>query len=490
MTSWRFAQNLFCALFVHLIFAVSVFAQQDAVERASQLEVQGKFQEAAALLQDALGTVGGDRIARKNLEFEQDRLERIKQDYTLTKEKLYQILQKSVKALTEQEFEQWVQEGRFDARVIDGATYYIGVSRSNLFFRYPELTSRRINPPDWTEFEQNTWQGVKSIRKAAQEQHTPYVLPKRFSATMTVTAEANAAPTGETIRAWLPVPRVYPHQKDMEFLASSSPAKTIAAENSPIRTVYLEQTAEQDKPTVFTIEYAYTAYGIWFDVKPEHTQPYDKDDSGASGFTKQGPHVVFTEKIKELSQKLAGGETNPAAKARKFYNWITENIKYSYALEYSTIRNISDYCLSKGYGDCGQAALLFITLCRYNSIPARWQSGWLTMPGGKTIHDWTEIYLKSYGWVPVDPYMGVFAMQYFSAPVGMRKEIRDFYFGGLDQYRMAANSDHNQELTPPKQSLRSDNVDFQRGELEFGTTNIYFNKYSYKLEIKEREKTP
>src|SRR2546430_10087540 len=33
-------------------------------------------------------------------------------------------------------------------------------------------------------------------------------------------------------------------------------------------------------------------------------------------------------------------------------------------------------------------------------------------------------------------------------------------------YRMAANSDHNQTLKPPKQSMRSDDVDFQRGELE------------------------
>jgi hypothetical protein len=108
------------------------------------------------------------------------------------------------------------------------------------------------------------------------------------------------------------------------------------------------------------------------------------------------------------------------------------------------------------------------------------------MPGGKTIHDWTEIYVNPYGWIPVDPYMGVFAMQYFSGPIEQRKEIRDFYFGGLDQYRMAANSDHNQELNPPKQSMRSDNVDFQRGEAEYGTTNLYFDKYSYGLKVEEK----
>ena len=51
--------------------------------------------------------------------------------------------------------------------------------------------------------------------------------------------------------------------------------------------------------------------------------------------------------------------------------------------------------------------------------------------------------------------------------------MRDFYFGGLDQYRMIANSDHSQALTPPKNTMRSDDVDFQRGELEYGDQNIY-----------------
>ena len=60
----------------------------------------------------------------------------------------------------------------------------------------------------------------------------------------------------------------------------------------------------------------------------------------------------------------------------------------------------------KGYGDCGQEAMLFITLCRLNGVPARWQSGWNTFSRDKSNHDWTEIYLAPYGWMPADPYMG------------------------------------------------------------------------------------
>jgi transglutaminase-like putative cysteine protease len=309
------------------------------------------------------------------------------------------------------------------------------------------------------------------------------VLPKRFRNTMTVTAKADAAPDGEIIRAWLPIPRQYPFQTECRLLQTSPPAKQVAPETSPIRSVYLEQTARKGEPTVFKVEYEYTAYGVSFDVKPEVVTTCDPKDPSLKPWLGESPHVVFTREMRALSLQLAGGEENPARLAKKFHDWIGDNIKYSYAIEYSTIRNIGEYCRSRGYGDCGQEALLFITLCRLNGIPARWQSGWNLFPGSKTMHDWAEIYLAPYGWMPVDPYMSIWAMRYARTLTPEQKRfVRDFYFGGLDPYRMAANSDHSQELDPPKRSLRSDDVDFQRGELEWGTRNIYFNQYSWRLE--------
>ncbi|MEX1138136.1 MAG: transglutaminase-like domain-containing protein [Bacteroidota bacterium] len=479
--------------FIILIFFAVAQAQlpppeSPAVKQAAELEEQGRFIEATALLGQALANQIRSPYPeiRKQLEFELDRLDRIRRDYSHTKNSLYESLIRSVKDLTVEEYEAWIAEGRFDMRMIDSVTSFMGSSRSNLFFRYPELRARRLNAPDDSEFEQSTLAAVKSIKQAALERNAPFVLPRNFRNTMTVTVKPNTVPAGETIRAWLPVPKAYPHQLNISIISSSSPVKNLDDMNSPIRSAYMEQKAERGKPTLFSVEYEYTAFGIWFNLQPLAIQPYDTADATYREFTREGPHVVFTEKIRSLSTQLAGLEPNPLTKAKAFYNWVSETIQYSYALEYSTIRNISDYCLKKNYGDCGQAALLFITLCRANGIPARWQSGWLTIPGGKTIHDWTEIYINPYGWVPVDPYMGVFAMQYFNGPIEQRQEIRDFYFGGLDQYRVAANSDHNQQLNPPKQSMRSDNVDFQRGEVEYGVTNIYFDKYSFGLKVEEK----
>ena len=465
-------------------------AKADTLKEVNQLELNGQFKQAAATLTAALQSKSLPAPERKKLEFELDRLERIKKDYSDTKEDLFAGLKKSVKGLTAAEYDQWIAEGRFDTREIDGQRYFMGSSESNLYFRYPELNARRIKPKSTAE-EKTRLEACLAIKKAALAEKKAYVLPKRFHVTMTVTAKATAAPPGEIIRAWLPIPRSYPFQNEFDLISASSKVKHLDDPQSPIRSVYLEQPAKKGSATEFAIEYNYTTHGVWFEVAPAQVRPCDPNDAALKEFTHEAPHVVFTPEIRALSQQIAGDETNPYLKAKKFYDWIAEHIKYSYALEYSTIRNIGDYCRTKGYGDCGQEALLFITLCRFNGIPARWQSGWNTFPGAKSNHDWSEIYIAPYGWMPVDPYMGIFAMRYANTLTpGQKHELRDFYFGGLDQYRMSANSDHNAALTPPKQSMRSDDVDFQRGELEWGQHNIYLDEYSWSLNLKEVKLAP
>jgi len=469
-----------------LLSSAPCFAREAVVGQAEQLELGGDFKAAAGLLSKALDNKTLRAADRKELEFELDRLARIRLDFPYTKDALFADLKNSVKGLTADEYEQWVREGRFDSREIDGKRFFMSSSVSNLFFRYPDLYARSLPPKKSADLEKRHWETCVAIQKAALAEKKPYVLPKRFEATMTVTAKANAAAAGETLRAWLPIPREYPFQTGFEVLSSTPAIERLDDSLSPIRAAYFELPAVKDRPAEFKLAYEYTTHGVWFDLKPEEVRPCNTNDPAFREFTREAPHIEFTPEIRALSQQIAGNETNPCLKAKKFYDWIADNIKYSYAIEYSTIRNISDYCRSRGYGDCGQEALLFMTLCRLNSIPARWQSGWNTFPGAKSIHDWTEIYLAPYGWVPVDPYMGIFATRYATTlKPQQRRQIRDFYFGGLDQYRMIANSDHNQVLNPPKETMRSDNVDFQRGELETGSHNIYFNEYSYKLDLKE-----
>src|SRR6185436_6322808 len=175
------------------------------VQKADSLEQSGRFKEAAEDLRAGISNASTNSPERKTLEFELDRLDRIKKDFPYSKDGLFNELKSSVKGLTDKEFDGWIAEGRFDSRVIDGERRFMVSSVSNLYFRYPELNPRRTPPKDTTRVDHASWETVVAIKKAARQQKTPYVLPKRFRVDMTVTANPNSAPDGETIRSWIPV---------------------------------------------------------------------------------------------------------------------------------------------------------------------------------------------------------------------------------------------------------------------------------------------
>ena len=484
--TFPFARRIMKSSFGILLVALSTATAQPHLKaRIDSLEAAGAFSEATAWLTQQLA-VERNAAKRRTWQWEIDRLKRIALDYSTERDRLWSQLQRSIRDVTSEEFEQWISEGRFDRRYIDGEERFTYTSRSNLFWRYADVAARRINPPNDSAFERAVWQNARDIREAVAKQGKPYVLPRSFTVRMKVTAEPKGLADGALVRAWLPVPREFPFQTDIRLVRSSVPA-SLDNEHSPIRSAYMEQRWEGDSTIAFEVEYDYTHYGIRFPLDPSLVELADPSDPVVRAYTAEGPHVVFSDTIRSLARSIAAEVSGPLLTARAFYDWIADNIQYSYAREYSTIRNLSEYCLLNRYGDCGQEALLFITLCRVSGIPARWQSGWFTFPGGKTNHDWTEIYVKPWGWIPVDPYMGIFARQYLTTlGPDEQQEVLDFYFGGLDQYRIAANSDHSQALRPRKRGLRSDDVDFQRGELEADGSNMYFDVMTYQVDVTER----
>ena len=116
-----------------------------------------------------------------------------------------------------------------------------------------------------------------------------------------------------------------------------------------------------------------------------------------------------------------------------------------------------------------------LSLCRASGVPARWQSGWTLWPERSGLHDWAEIFVEPYGWLPVDvDYAVHFVHEYETLSADEKQEIIDFYFGGIDAHRLVINREHGYPLYPPKRFPRSDDVDFQRGELETDRGNLYY----------------
>lgn len=384
---------------------------------------------------------------------------RLKLDYGLTEAALYQKLQDYIVNLKPAEFKQWLAEGRFENKIIEGNKYYFNRAIDNLFFRNSNLNKRNLKYKPQKEVYKRLLAHIRKIKKQK-------IVTKKFRVKMQVSFSKKFS----RLRTWLPMPASY------NLIDSSHKIKLISSPKEHLQAAYLEA----ENSSEIWLKYDYQNSGIYF-------QKILDEDLDSKFLKENLPHIAFTQEIRALSSQILknNSSNNNLEKAQKFYNWISENIRYSFAPEYSTISNLSQTCLNNLYGDCGQAAFLFITLCRLNGVPARWQSGVWHFQGKQTIHDWAAIYIKPYGWIPVDPYMGMQAMQYSELSLEDKLELKDFYFGGLDTYRLLVNTDNNVMLKPNKCSIRSDEVDFQRGEFESDCQNIYFDQFKYNYSFEE-----
>lgn len=224
-----------------------------------------------------------------------------------------------------------------------------------------------------------------------------------------IKVDADAVPEGETVRAWIPWPRDIPGQQGEVKLLAASPGTALIAPGATLqRTAYLEAKARRGTPTEFAIEYELLLAAQYHAIDPAKVRSAPATAALAPFLAERTPHVVFSDDLRAFSRSVVGAETNPYRIAQKLFAAV-DRIPWAGALEYSTIRNISEYALHAGHADCGQQTLLLITLLRMNGIPARWQSGMVFGADGyDNLHDWGMVHLAPYGWVPMDVTTGRF----------------------------------------------------------------------------------
>jgi len=478
---------MFCAALV-AAFSVAAsatvagqdFVGADFVGEAPSKEIDaGHFKAAEASIAKALAKPGLTADQRSALEFQRERMRRILIDFTLDAEAVKARLHKQIPDLTDAEFAKWDAAGLLEKQVIDGRTLYFKRAPANLFRISAQARARRQEQLAFDDGPNEILNDHhRAVREAALANHSTSVLPRRESVTQILTVNADAVPAGETIRAWIPYPRAVPGQQEDIRLMGSDPGKAdIAPESTLQRTAYLEKKAEAGKPTEFSITYEVTLYARYVDIDPARVIRAPITPDLAPFVAERAPHIVFTDAMRAYSKKIVGNETDPYRIAQKLFAAV-DTIPWAGAREYSTISNISDYTLHAGHGDCGEQTLLLMTLLRLNGIPTRWQSGWIFSDGKyNNIHDWGQVYLAPYGWVPMDVTFGRLAAGANAKPGDDKLEW--FYLGGLDAYRIAFNDDYSQPLTPPKSFFRSETVDSQRGEVEWKGGNLYFDQWDY-----------
>lgn len=256
--------------------------------------------------------------------------------------------------------------------------------------------------------------------------------------------------TGE-LALYVALPVLHVGQQVANIKIEPEPARVISRDGNDI--IIWHKIGLNDKTRyIFYYDFDLTFSPVLSSVDADGLLPYDTASSKYMRNTRSERWIEITEEIRCLANELTAKQRSPLEKARKIFDWVSENIKYEYPDE--SLRG-ADKTLRRRKGDCGEFARLFVALCRAIGIPARPITAlWQEQNGG---HVWAEIYFSPYGWMPVDTTIAnVFkddnlkgARDKVRSIAGIDTEDPAWFFGNLYPKRIIVGLGANIEVPSP-----------------------------------------
>ena len=445
---------------------LSVGLPEDIARRKAWGDLEG----AIRLIDRELRRQDLPEALRNCMTVEREIMCRIPEDYPLTRADALAEIRQHIPDFTEKEFDERVDAGKIGWVYLNGEMHFF-----NRFF-----SSMCKAEPAFAQRAGVMMHGVESVTREEGEGRLDRVarlmrqngsMTNRIRIRASVRVKDECFLPGMFVRAHLPIPAACEQQSDIRIEKIFPETGRVAPEDAAQRTVCWEETMTENHPFVVEYSYLHTAtYHDLSDVRADSVQPtFDTEEIA--------PHVVFTPFIHSLVDKLTKGTDNPLEKARRFYDFITLQMRYNFMPSYFILEDIAQSCARSYTGDCGVFALLFLTLCRCAGIPAQWQSGLTAEPDFIGGHDWVRFYIAPYGWLFADPSYGTAAVR------AQNEERRRFYLGNLDAYRMVANREFQAPFTVPKQYWRMDPYDNQLGEIETDKRGLRSYEFERSKEI-------
>lgn len=441
-------------------------------------KLYGDFEGAIRLIDRRLARSDQPQGLRDCLTVQREIMLRTPDDYPLTRAEAIALVREYIPDFTEEEFDERVDAGKIGWLYIDGQMRFFNRFFQTMCKAEPAFAKRAGVTTYGVESAQKGSQADGLLDRARKKLAAQGKLSNRIRIVARVKLKDEHFTPGMFIRAHLPIPCACDQQSDIVIERIYPENGKIAPIDALQRTVCWEEYMQENHE--FTVEYSYTHTAVYHDVSkivPSKEQP--------SFCTEEiSPHVVFTPYIRQLVEQLTESTDDPLEKARRFYDFISLNMKYTFMPAYFILENIAETCARNFTGDCGVFALLFLTLCRCAGIPAQWQSGFTAEPGFVGGHDWVRFYIAPYGWLYADTSYGTAAVR------AENEERRKFYFGNIDPYRMVANNAFQADFTIPKQQWRGDPYDNQVGEMESADRGFSYAEYERSKEILLCEEIP
>ncbi len=196
-------------------------------------------------------------------------------------------------------------------------------------------------------------------------------------------------------------------------------------------------------------------------------------------------------KVKAISASITKNKDTTLAKAQALYNWIIDNMNRNPDVKGCGL-GIVDQLLETKEGKCVDIHSVFVALARSANVPAREILG-IRIPKGKdgdmtkAQHCWAEFYLPGYGWVVVDPADVTKARLEQKLNKEQLKPVREYYFGTVDESRIAYGLGRGTVLNPPQNGEPLNYFMYPYAEADGKTLNedLYGFNIGYRISFKE-----
>jgi transglutaminase-like putative cysteine protease len=197
--------------------------------------------------------------------------------------------------------------------------------------------------------------------------------------------------------------------------------------------------------------------------------------------------------VKKLADSITKGKITVLAKARAIYDWCCSNMYR----DPSTVGcGKGDVCalLKKPGGKCTDISSVFVALCRATGVPAR--EIFSIRLGKKTEEDittyqhcWAEFFLPGFGWVTADPadVRKAMLLEKLELNDPKAKEYREYFWGGIDPYRVVLAIGRDLVLNPPQTGAPLNTLGYPYAEVGGKVIDFYKPKnFVYKYSFKEK----
>lgn len=276
------------------------------------------------------------------------------------------------------------------------------------------------------------------------------------SGTFTWDFDLSAHETDAEVNLWIPYPVSDSHQliSNIKWDGTYAEAAVYTERTFNVPMLYVHWPKEAKKRQ---LTFRFHAKRVEQNTRelPKAEAPYDsKAFAIYLAPTTLGP---ITGEVKKLADEITYGKTGILQKARAIYDWTVANTYRDPETRGCGIGDVASLLRRPG-GKCADISSIYVALARAAGVPTREILGIRTgredsQDVSKWQHCWAEFYLPGSGWIPVDPADVRKAMLKQNLTIDDPKvaELRDYFWGRVDQYRIRLSEGRDLQLNPPQQ---------------------------------------